>query len=94
LLRIEGGNHSVVFYVKLLLRARRVFGFDNVIGGFPDDVDIAFFDEITLESIICAPDQLGTRLTLFDGENCGKGIVFNGYCFDGFVEKMAVRVGE
>ena len=94
LLGIEGGDHSVIFDVELLLRAGGVFGFDDVVCDLPDSVDVAFFDQIGFESVVRAPDDLLERLAFFHFEDRGKRIVFDGNGFDGFREKMAVRMSE
>jgi hypothetical protein len=94
LLRIPGSNHSIVFYVELFLRARGVFGFDDVVCVLPDGIDIAFFDQIGLEDIVCAPDDLLRGLTFFHGEERGERFVFDGYGIDGFWEEMAVGMRE
>ncbi len=94
LLRIEGGDHAVVFDVELFLRAGRVFGFDDVIRVLPDGIDVAFFDQISFEGVVGAPDDVMEGFAFFDGENRGEGIVFDGNGFDGFGEKMAVGMSE
>ena len=94
LLGIEGGDHSVVFYVELFLRASCVFGFDDVVRVLPHGIDIAFFDQVGFEDVVCAPDNLLRSLTFFHAENRGKRFVFDGNGFDGFWEEMAVRMSE
>ena len=94
LLEIEGGDHSVVFYVELFLCASCVFGFDDVVCVLPHGIDIAFFDQIGFEDVVCAPDDLLRSLTFFHAEDGGKRIVFDSYGFDGSREKMAVGMCE
>ena len=92
--RIEGGDHAVVFDVKLLLRAGGVLGFDDVVRALPGRVNVALFDQITFEQIVRAPDDLGEAFTFLDGEDCGKWIVFDGDGFGCFGKEMAIRMSE
>lgn len=94
LLRIENGNHAVVFNVELLLRAGGIFGFDDVIGGAPGNINVALFDEIAFEEIVRAPDDLREAFAFFDVEDCGEWHVFDGDGFDCFRQEMAVRMSE
>ena len=92
LLGIIRGDHSIVLYVELLLRARPVFAFDNVIGLRPHFVDIALFDQISLEDIVRAPDNFSAALAFFNRVYRGQSIVFNRYRFNRFSKKMAIGV--
>ena len=94
LLCIEAGDHSVIFDVKLLLRAGPVFTLHNVVGLLPDVIDIAFFHSIGLEDVVYAPNDLRLALALFHGEDGGKRIILDrnrGHCRS---EKMPVGVCE
>ena len=70
---------AVVFDVELLLRAGRIFAFDDVVGLFPDAVDVALFDQICFEDVVLSPDDFGRLFAFFDGENRGKWFVLDGY---------------
>src|SRR5271166_197678 len=93
-LRVVGGDHSVVFYVKLLLGAGRVFAFDDVFGFRPDAVDIAFFNSIGFENVVRAPNDWGAALAFFDREYSGKEIVFYRDGVNRFPQGVAIRVGQ
>ena len=91
LLRVEGGNHSVIFYIELFLRPS-IFTFDDIVT-FSIGTN-AFFDQIAFEGVVCTPYDLGEPLALFYAEDGRKGMVFDRYRLNSFREKIAVRMSQ
>ena len=93
LIGIKLRDHPVRLDVQLLLRAGKIFAFDDERGVFPDGVHIALFDQVRFENVVFAPDDLGRPLAVRDIEHRRKGLVLDGDGFDSFRKKMLVADG-
>src|SRR5271166_1279431 len=89
-LRIEDRDHPIVFYIELLLRSGEVFAFDDVIGFGPDAIDVAFFDQISFEYVVGAPNDFRAALAFCDCKNRRERIIFDQYRICRFAQGMAV----
>src|ERR1044071_1314170 len=87
-------NHSVVLNVKLLLRARLVFAFDDEIGASPDFVNVALLDMVRLEDVILAPDDLFLVDGIFEREDGGQRFDLKTNVTARFFEQVLVRMSE
>jgi hypothetical protein len=76
------------------LCAGPVFTFDDVVGIFPNFIDVAFFHFVAFEDVVRAPDNFGAALTLFHGEDRRKWVVFDGDRIYRLGKKMPVGVRQ
>ena len=88
------GDDSVVFNVKMLLRAGAVFAFDDVRCAAPCRVDIALFKQKTLEAVIRAPNNDVLPLAVLYSEDRRQRVVFDVYGGHGLAQFLLARMRQ
>ena len=88
------GDHPVRLDVELLLRAGLVFALDDDLGLGPRGVDVAAGDEVALEDVVLAPDDLAAGERFDRVEDGGHRLDVDGDVTPRLLEQQPIGVRE